>query len=127
MGNTISQSDREIIWVLFSDAFIDTEINYHQMVCGMNKFPRAELKNIFFEEVSPVCGHNLLAPIPTIWSGFSPEWVKQEIKKSLEKQSISIFYRILHALTVIVFRRIFKKIWHEIDGALDNLPVCKES
>jgi len=127
MGHKISRSDREMIWVLFSDAFIDTEINYCQIVIGMSKFPREELKDIFFEEVAPVCGHNMLATIPTIWSGFSSEWVKQEIKRSIKRKKISLFYKIFHSLTVVVFRRIFKKIWCEIEGALDILPSYKES
>jgi len=49
MGNPISQTDREFIWISLADAFSNGEINNHSEINDLKKFNRSEIKNIFLE------------------------------------------------------------------------------
>jgi len=120
MGNPISQTDREFIWISLADAFSNGEINNHSEINDLKKFNRSEIKNIFFREVSIACGHNLLVVTPIFWDGFDQEWVKNEIKNILYRKNKSFPYRIFYELKIIFFRLFFRNIWRDVDNKLNS-------
>jgi len=86
VGNPISQSDREFIWTQLAEFFTSADVEHYPDFPRLAQFSIAELKEIFFREVVPACGHNLLVTTPTLAEGFDPEWVKTAVKRVLARR-----------------------------------------
>lgn len=81
-----------------------------------------ELRNIFFNEVAPHCGPNLMTPIPPIWAGFDRERLAQGIRATQARAQRSAWGRLRHRIAVAFYRWHFRGLWEEIEGELNKKP-----
>ena len=107
------------IWVALSDLFCDTEPDYYYIAGAVKGNTIDNLKNIFFEEVAPVCGPNLMTTIPPVWSGFNEEQLVDGITEMLERNGRSFVARALHATTSLFMRFWFRSLWRETEERLN--------
>jgi len=120
MADALSQSERELIWEVMSEFFVDTEIDYDREVQRLTSFPRRTLREIFFREVAPVCGPNFLTPVPPVWEGFDPVELKRAINDLLARRSRSVARRMLCEANISFYRIWFRDLWKQVEAALDR-------
>jgi hypothetical protein len=107
MADPISEEHRKEIWEALSDAFIDRELDetdYRYIARTVGNIDFDQLEEIFFNEVAPVCGPNLMTTIPPIWSGFKPDILANDIREIQIRLQNSLFARIKHELKVAFYR-----------------------
>lgn len=121
MGNSISQNDREFIWTQLADFFSSFDVESFPDFARLADFSVSELKEIFFDEVAPACGHNLLVTTPILSEGFDPEWVKTEIRRILARRDSGPAGRIGYNANRLFYRCLSGKVWREAEGALARL------
>jgi hypothetical protein len=114
----MNEQERENIWVTMAECFVDNEIDYDHQAAALRRYPLNTLKEIFFREVAPVCGPNLLAPVPAIWSGFDDESVVREIREMLIRRRESRLFRVRHELKVSYLRLRLGDVWSNIEQAI---------
>lgn len=73
MENKLKKSEREKIWMAFSDAFVDNEVDYNNIASRIRGFNLDQLEENIFREVAPYCGVNLMSVIPVVWDFFLKE------------------------------------------------------
>lgn len=114
----LSDGEREDAWEALSDIFIDNEVDYAAVARAVAGIPLAELETLFFEEVAPYCGPNLLTPIPPIWSGFSREPLVAGIRERQRRIAASRLAALRHRCLVRVLRWYFKGEWQALVARL---------
>lgn len=107
------------IWSALSDLFCDTEPNYFYIARVLKGIPIEYLKHIFFEEVAPVCGSNLMTPIPPVWSGFDEQQLADNIMEMLDRNERSFIARAVHATASLFMRFWFRSLWLETEERLN--------
>ena len=120
MESTLSDTHCEDIWEALSDAFIDNEVHYELIARRVAGIPREQRKQIFYTEVAPQCGPNLLTVIPPIWSGFDRRDLAESIREMLERNRHSALARFKHRITVALLRWHFRCIWEELEVELNK-------
>lgn len=118
MENSIVEAEREAIWEIMSEFFVDNEIDYDYWAQKISKYPIHILKDIYFNEVAPVCGPNVLTPAPPIWQCFDAESVVKEIKANLSKRRDSFFYRMRYDADVLFYRVACHSFWTPVEQAI---------
>jgi len=118
MTNQIAGKEREHVWTTLAELFVDSKVDYAYCAEKLRGYPTDELKDIFFSEVAPVCGPNLLSPVPPIWSGFNDEWVVSEIHRRRQRQQSSLVFRMSHRALVLYLRLRLGAVWSEIERAI---------
>lgn len=114
----LADAEREDAWEALSDIFIDNEVDYVVVARGVAGIPLAELEILFFEDVAPYCGPNLLTPIPPIWSGFSREPLVAGIRERQRRIDSSRLAALRHHCLVRFLRWYFKGEWQELVARL---------
>lgn len=114
----MASPSREDVWEALSEIFVDNEVDFAAVARAVAGVPRAELERIFFEEVAPFCGPNLMTPVPPIWTGFSREPLVAGIRAQCARVSASRLAAWRHRLWVRCLRRIFATEWRTLR---DNL------
>jgi len=122
MADALSQDDREFIWEVMSEFFVDTEVDYDREARRLKKFPRGTLREIFFREVAPVCGPNFLTPVPPIWQGFDADELKREINELLARRKKSVARRLLCEANISFYRFWLKDVWKKVETAIEKSP-----
>jgi len=118
MENSIIGPDRELIWQVLSEFFVDNEVDGDHWAGKISRFPLDTLKEIFFREVVPVCGPNVLTPIPPVWTAFDTDWVVSQITKNLAKRESSLIYRMHYDAYVIYYRIRCRDRWLDVENAI---------
>jgi hypothetical protein len=120
MENSVGKAERELIWVVMSEFFVDNEIDYDREVARISRFPTNVLKDIFFREVAPVCGPNMLTPVPAVWAGFDSDWIVSQINSLLSARERSLICRISYETNVLYYRLRLSDVWSEVENAMDR-------
>lgn len=120
MESALSEERRKDVWEALSEAFVDNEVDYVFLTRGVDGIALGELKNIFFNEVAPHCGPNLMTPIPPVWTGFDRERLAQGIHAMQARARRSAWGRFRHRIAVAFYRRYFRGLWEEIEGELNK-------
>lgn len=115
MGHPIDEIARERIWVAMAECLVDNEIDFDRHAKNLCQYPLSDLKTIFFREVAPVCGPNMLTPVPPVWLSFDDDWVVREVKMLRAKCNRSAVFRLRHELAVLYFRARLANVWNEIE------------
>jgi hypothetical protein len=118
MENSITGADREMVWQVMSEFFVDNEIDYDYWAGKIAHFPLTILKEIYFHEVAPVCGPNVLTPVPPIWLTFDTELVINEIRKNLSRRNQSTMYRLRYNINVLYYRAACHSFWVPVERAI---------
>jgi hypothetical protein len=112
------QKHRESVWIVLSEFFVDNEIDYDLEIARIDSYSLNHLKEIFFREVAPVCGPNLLTPIPPVWTGFEPAWLVAEISFNLAMRERSTVSRLSYEARVLYYRIRCADVWAEVEKAV---------
>jgi len=121
VGNSISQNDREFIWTQLADFFTSADVERFPDFARLADFPVTELRDIFFGEVAPACGHNLLVTTPVLSEGFDPDWVKTEVRRILARRDSGLAGRIGYNASRLFYRCLAGQVWREAESALDRI------
>jgi len=123
VGNELSDKQREDIWCALSDVFVDTEVDYEGVAKRVADIDPDQLKEIFFTEVAPYCGSNLLVPIPPIWAGFARESLVNGILEELKLNRHSLSARVRFAF----YRWQFREDWERVAAELAKLAGAQKN
>lgn len=83
----VSELERRRLWVALSYLFVDTEIDFEQLMSVAKDYSVDEVEFALFERVAPVCISNMLSPAPSIWWHFDEEKLVAEIEMLIEVRS----------------------------------------
>jgi hypothetical protein len=122
MADTLSDERREDIWEALSEAFIDNEVDYAFIARKVAGVDPVRLEEIFFTEVAPYCGPNLMTPIPPVWAGFSRKPLIEGIREKLEQIRRFPIAWMKYQGFVVFCRWYFRKEWRTIAAELET---CK--
>ena len=114
VNSTLGIKRREEIWASLSDVFIDNEIDYSYIATQVADVDLPLLKEIFFNEVAPCCGPNLMCVIPPIWAGFCPKELAKDIRTMQIRNSCSRVARLRHKGFVVFCRWYFRSDWNTL-------------
>ena len=114
MANILTDAHREDIWFALSDAFVDNEINYDYIVRRVEDVDIDQLKDIFFCEVAPYCGVNLMTVIPEVWCVFDRDELIHGIRKKLADAENHLIARWRYKGFVAYCRHHFRDEWQTI-------------
>ncbi|KAB7715684.1 hypothetical protein GBN32_00395 [Plesiomonas shigelloides] len=102
-----------------SDIFVDNVVDYHAIAAQARAFPTRHVEQLFFEWVAPVCYANALAPVPSVWAGFEPQLLWQDICHYRQYVTGGGWLRRQRvALHVFFLRQRFAADWRELRGYL---------
>jgi hypothetical protein len=121
--DALSEADREEIWDILSDLFIDNEVDFEciaRQLAAIERDPE-RIKRILFAEVAPCCGRNLMAVIPPIWSGFDRASLIDEIRKTQAQNRNSIVARWRHNMFARYCRWYFREDWRKLAATLARI------
>jgi len=104
-----------------ADFFTSADVEQFPDFARLANFPIAELKEIFFREVAPACGHNLLVTTPTLAEGFDPDWVKAEVRRILARRDAGPAGRIGYNASRLFYRWLSGSVWREAERALGRI------
>lgn len=121
MDNPIAGSERETIWEIMSEFFVDNEIDYDHWAGKISQYPLPVLRDIYFSEVAPVCGPNLLTPVPPVWQGFDTESVAGQIRENLSRRCHSLPFRLKYDTSVLFYRIACRMFWKPVEQAIMRL------
>lgn len=121
MTQPISRSEREHIWAVMSEFSVDNEIDYEGEAKRLSGFPIVSLKTIFFREVAPVCGPNLLTPALPVWAGFNLQEAVRKIDALMDRNRRLILAAFMYEAVVIFYRLRFHGIWRDVRAALQRV------
>jgi hypothetical protein len=114
----LTDARREEVWEALSDVFVDNEIDYKCIASRVADIEISKLKEIFFNEVAPVCGPNLMMAIPVIWAGFNKKALSEDIREKLTLIRHSLIAWLRYKGFVFFCRWYFKNEWKEIVAAI---------
>lgn len=123
MANPIGYDRREEVWEALSDAFVDKEVDYESIAKVVADVDPVELREIFFTEVAPHCGPNLMSPVPPVWTGFDRKALAQGIVDMQTRNRESLIARIRHRTFVCYLRHRFRDEWSAIETAVGKSSV----
>lgn len=126
MANPISDDHREEVWEALSDAFVDNEVDYDSIAKVVADVNPIELREIFFTEVAPHCGPNLMSAVPPVWAGFDRQALAKGIREMQTRNRDSLIARLRHKTFVCYLRHRFHDEWHAIEAALGKRNVGHE-
>lgn len=118
MADTLSDERREAIWEALSDAFVDNEVDYRYIASRVADVSPIELKEIFFTEVAPHCGPNMMSPIPPIWGVFDRVELAKGIRAMLGRARNSWIARLRYKSFVAYCKWRFQNEWQAIADEL---------
>ncbi|MGE5385430.1 MAG: hypothetical protein ACM3SV_06010 [Betaproteobacteria bacterium] len=120
MANALSEHRREDVWEALSDVFVDNEIDYSYIAAQVADVDVRQLEEIFFNEVAPHCGPNLMSTIPPVWSGFDRRELANGIRAMQARNRDSLIARLRHKGFVVYCRRQFSGEWKTLIAALSS-------
>ncbi len=119
------------VWDEISRLWLDTElqdfnINGIARELAKSGYSLAELKYIYLEEVAPAVHFNLsMFSVGGVWTGFNSEWLKEEILKTIDRNSffsrLPIIRNIRHGYMTLSV----KKLWKQVEDILVQKYNCK--
>jgi hypothetical protein len=121
IANSTNLNDREFIWRCLADFFTAADVENSPDFARLADFSVTELKEIFFDEVAPACGHNLFVTTPILSEGFDPDWVTMEIRRILARRDSGSAGRICYNTSFLFYRCVSGKIWREAESALGRI------
>ncbi|WP_414448821.1 hypothetical protein AB4851_05800 [Burkholderia sp. 22PA0099] len=127
MSTPMDPATCEFVWAVMSEFFVDNEIDYDAEAARLARFPFDALRTIFFEDVAPVCGPNLLTPVPPVWLGFDTSTLVAEIRARRARRERSLTHRLRHRAAVLYYRLALADTWKTVAAALERAQALPPS
>ncbi len=107
----ISREERRAIWEALSEVYVDNEVHWSSVAQALAPYDMALLEAIFWEEVSPSCAMNMMAPAPPVWIAFNLDELEAEVRAWKAACGKSRKARIMHRLSVLWWRVWNRDVW----------------
>lgn len=122
----MSDNQLEEVWEALSEVFVDNDVDYDRIAEVVADVNPAELQEIFFTEVAPHCGPNLMSAVPPVWTGFDRQVLAKGIREMQARNRESLIARLRHKAFVRYLRMHFRNEWQAIEAALAKRRVGYE-
>ncbi|MDR1662131.1 MAG: hypothetical protein LBR95_06865 [Azoarcus sp.] len=122
MEHPLSDFRRGDVLAALSEVFLDEDIDYVTVAKRVADIDLAQLKEIFFNEVAPYCGPNLMTVAPPVWGGFDRQKLLEEIDAMHKRNQNSFIANLRHKGFVAFCRFYFRNDWNEVATAFQSLP-----
>ena len=119
------QREREALWEILSDLFVDSEICWRGIIRGCAGYEPNLLRQILFDDVLPYCGPNIITPVPPIWTGFERESLITGIQAKRAEREASLWRQCLHTAQVWFYRWWFRELWDAFFTRLERAAAAR--
>ncbi len=114
-------AEREVLWEVLAEVFVDQDVDYAALADRLDGVAPGVLEHIFFDEVAPYCGANLLAPAPPVWTGFARESLIAGIRAEVQRREASRLRALAARLAGRYWRRVYAAEWRSLLSHLRRL------
>jgi len=114
LGHFLTEPQLTEVRTALSEPFNHFPTDYDYIVRHVKGVDSDVLREIFFSEVAPVCFSNLAATLPTVWTGFDPDWLRAGIEGRLAARERNWLRRQFDTLLVIWLKHKYEYMWKEI-------------
>ena len=118
LGHHLNEPQLTRVRDALSEPFNHFPTDYDYVVRQLKGVDPAVLYKIFYSEVAPVCFTNIAAVLPTVWTGFDPDWLRSEIEERLAARRRNWFRRQYDRLLVRWLEYNYDYMWKEIASRL---------
>lgn len=118
LGYSLTEPQLTSVRAALSEPFNHSFTDYDYVARQLKGVDPAVLYEIFYSEVAPVCFKNIAAVLPTVWTGFDPDWLRAEIEERLAARRRNWFRRQFDRLLVRWLEYNYDYMWKEIASRL---------
>ncbi|AZE04927.1 DUF7079 family protein [Pseudomonas chlororaphis] len=118
MGHFLSEPQLTDVRTALSEPFNDFPTDYDYIARQVKGVGPGILYEIFYSEVAPVCFSNLAAVLPTVWTGFDPDWLRARIEERLAARERNWLCRQFDRGLVVWLKYNYGYMWKEITRRL---------
>ncbi|MBX8543583.1 hypothetical protein K5D53_02935 [Pseudomonas cichorii] len=118
MGHFLTEPQLTEVRTALSEPFNYFPTDYDYIVRKVKGIDTDVLYEIFYSEVAPVCFSNLTAVLPTVWTGFDPDWLRTSIEERLAAKEKSWLRRQFDKALVAWLKYNYGYMWKEIASRL---------
>ncbi|AZD66017.1 hypothetical protein SAMN04489802_4375 [Pseudomonas chlororaphis] len=113
-SDPLSEPELTKIRTALSDPFNDFPVDYDYIAKEVKDVDPDVLYEVFYSEVAPVCFSNLAAVLPSVWTGFDPDWLRARIEERLEARKCNWLRRQFDKVLVLWLKYNYDYMWKEI-------------
>jgi hypothetical protein len=114
LGHLLIEPELTNVRAALSEPFNHSPTDYDYVAGRLKGVDPAVLYEIFYSEVAPVCFTNIAAVLPTVGTGFDPEWLRAEIELRLAARRRNWLRRQFDRLLVRWLEYNYDYMWKEI-------------
>jgi len=118
LGHLLTEPQLTNVRAALSWPFNDLPVEYDYVAAEVRGIDPDVLYDILYSEVAPVCFTNLLAAVPSVWTGFDPDSLRIMIEQRLAARESSWFRRQFDKALVRWLQYNYGYIWKEISSRL---------
>lgn len=118
MGHFLTEPQLTNVRAALSEPFNHFPTDYDYIARQFKGVDPAVLYEIFYSEVAPVCCTNIAAVLPTVWTGFDPDWFRAEIEERLAARRRNWLRRQFDKLLIRWLKYNYDYMWEEIASRL---------
>ncbi|MGU3348496.1 DUF7079 family protein [Pseudomonas monsensis] len=118
MGHFLTEPQLTNVRAALSEPFNHFPTDYDYIARQLKGVDPAVLYEIFYSEVAPVCFTNIAAALPTVWTGFDPDWLRIEIEERCAARQRKWSRRQFDKLLVRWLKYNYDYMWEEIASRL---------
>ena len=118
MGHFLTEPQLTNVRAALSEPFNHFSTDYDYIARQLKGVDPAVLYEIFYSEVAPVCFTNIASVLPTVWTGFDPDWLRAEIEERLAARQRNWSRRLFDKLLVRWLKYNYDYMWEEIASRL---------
>ncbi|MDZ3829085.1 DUF7079 family protein [Pseudomonas monsensis] len=118
MGHFLTEKQLTNVRAALSEPFNHFPTDYDYIARQLKGVDPAVLYEIFYSEVAPVCFTNIAAALPTVWTGFDPDWLRIEIEERCAARQRRWSRRQFDKLLVRWLKYNYDYMWEEIASRL---------
>ncbi|MGY2291779.1 DUF7079 family protein [Pseudomonas sp. SDO528_S397] len=114
MGHFLTEPQLTEVRSALSEPFNYFPTDYDYVARQVKGIDPDVLCEIFFSEVAPVCFSNIAAALPSVWTGFDPDWLRVTIEERLAAREHNWLRRQFDKVLVLWLKYNYDYMWKEI-------------
>ncbi|MHC5205872.1 DUF7079 family protein [Pseudomonas chlororaphis] len=114
MGHFLTEPQLTEVRTALSEPFNYFPTDYDYIARQVKGVDPNVLYEIFYSEVAPVCFSNLAAVLPSVWTGFDPDWLRARIEERLAARKRNWLRRQFDKALVLWLKYNYDYMWKEI-------------
>ncbi|MGY4663293.1 hypothetical protein ACVWZ9_004087 [Pseudomonas chlororaphis] len=114
MGHFLTEPQLTEVRTALSEPFNYFPTDYDYIARQVKGVDPDVLYEIFYAEVAPVCFSNLAAVLPSVWTGFDPDWLRAKIEERLAARKRNWLRRQFDKVLALWLKYNYDYMWKEI-------------